>query len=68
MLAAAVLTVATVSEVRPMPHIEAETTEQKLCAQCEANARWNEAGGYHELAEQCREYCRRGHKEPSDDH
>lgn len=33
------------------------------CAQCEANARHNEAGGYLELAEQCRAYCRRGHRE-----
>lgn len=39
------------------------TNEQKVCAQCESNARWNEAGGYKELAEQCREHCRRGHKE-----
>lgn len=50
-----------------MLEIEAETTEQKLCAQCEANARWNEAGGYYELAEKCREYCRRGHKEMDQD-
>jgi hypothetical protein len=34
-----------------------------ICAQCESNARWNDAGGYHGLAEKCREYCRRGHKE-----
>lgn len=43
--------------------LEADTTEQKMCAQCEANAQWNEAGGYHELAEKCREYCRHGHRE-----
>lgn len=42
-------------------------TEQgsDVCVQCEANARWNEAGGYRELAQECRDYCRRGHKEES---
>lgn len=35
---------------------------QKVCAQCETNARDNEAGGYNNLAKECREYCRRGHK------
>lgn len=44
--------------------IEAES-DTEICLQCESNARWNEAGGYHDLAEQCREYCRRGHKEKS---
>ncbi|HEY4266719.1 MAG TPA: hypothetical protein VGM94_00875 [Galbitalea sp.] len=33
-----------------------------LCAQCEANARWNEAAGCKALAEECRAYCRNGHK------
>lgn len=37
--------------------------DEVACAQCEANARYNEAGGYHELAKKCREYCRRGHRE-----
>lgn len=41
---------------------------RELCAQCEANARWNDAGGYHELAKKCRDYCRRGHKEDEDHH
>lgn len=36
--------------------------ESELCAQCLANANWNDAGGYHELAEQCGQYCRNGHK------
>ena len=36
----------------------------ELCAQCAENARWNEAGGYAFLAEQCRQYCRNGHREP----
>lgn len=34
----------------------------KVCAQCESNARNNEAGGYNDLAKECREYCLRGHK------
>lgn len=38
-----------------------------VCVQCESNARWNEAGGYNQLAEQCRDYCRRGHKEEKRD-
>jgi hypothetical protein len=42
---------------------KAETNTPVICAQCESNARWNEAGGYRELAEKCREYCRNGHKE-----
>lgn len=39
------------------------TEAREVCAQCESNARWNEAGGYDELAKECREYCRRGHRE-----
>lgn len=34
-----------------------------LCSQCEANAKWNEASGCPGLAEECRRYCRNGHKE-----
>lgn len=33
-----------------------------VCAQCEANAHSNEAGGYTELAAECRAYCLRGHR------
>jgi hypothetical protein len=36
---------------------------KELCAQCKSNADWNEAGGYKELAERCRQYCRNGHIE-----
>lgn len=32
-----------------------------VCAQCEANALANEAGGYPDLATECRAYCRRDH-------
>lgn len=32
-----------------------------LCSQCRSNARSNDAGGYHRLAEECRAYCRSGH-------
>jgi hypothetical protein len=39
----------------------------EVCAQCEANARHNEAGGYDELAKECREYCRRGHRAETTD-
>lgn len=35
---------------------------KEICCQCEANARWNDAGGYVDLAEECREYCRNGHR------
>ena len=35
---------------------------QPVCEQCESNARWNEAGGYHAAAFKCREYCRAGHR------
>jgi hypothetical protein len=42
-----------------------QVQSNSICVQCESNARWNEAGGYHELAESCREYCRNGHKEQS---
>lgn len=41
---------------------DTEVDATVICAQCESNARWNEAGGYRELAEKCREYCRNGHK------
>lgn len=37
--------------------------DSDLCAQCLSNARWNDAGGYHELAEKCRQYCRNGHRD-----
>lgn len=37
--------------------------DQRACLQCEANARWNEAGGYAELAAECRAYCLRAHRE-----
>lgn len=41
----------------------------QVCLQCESNARDNESGGYHKLAEECRAYCRRGHKPaPPDQH
>lgn len=39
------------------------TQSPEVCAQCEANARSNEAGGYTELAAECRAYCLRGHIE-----
>lgn len=38
-----------------------QENSNEACAQCEANARWNAAGGYQELARENREYCRRGH-------
>lgn len=41
--------------------IERRARTGDICVQCESNARWNEAGGYNDLAEECREYCRRGH-------
>lgn len=37
-----------------------------VCAQCESNARANEAGGYKDLAAECRAYCRRGHMSKED--
>jgi hypothetical protein len=37
-----------------------------VCAQCEANAQTNEAGGYRGLADECRAYCRRGHRTPEE--
>ena len=39
------------------------TVQQELCAQCKSNADWNDAGGYHELAQRCRDYCRSDHRE-----
>lgn len=40
-----------------------QLTAADLCAQCASNAQWNETGGYLELAEECRNYCRRGHRD-----
>jgi len=40
----------------------ANASPAQVCAQCESNARWNEAGGYHAAAFKCREYCRAGHR------
>lgn len=45
---------------------EYEEPSREVCAQCEANAKHNEAAGYHELAAECRDYCRRGHKDASE--
>ena len=34
-----------------------------ICAQCAANATTNYAGGYPQLALECIQYCRNGHRE-----
>lgn len=46
-----------------MERTEPVATQPAVCAQCETNARDNEAGGYLKLAAECRAYCLRGHRE-----
>jgi hypothetical protein len=46
----------------PFQHSIPCWNESKLCAQCSANARTNEAGGWWISAQECRDYCRNGHK------
>lgn len=36
----------------------------QICEPCANNIRTNEAGGYPELAEEWREFCRNGHRHP----
>jgi hypothetical protein len=33
------------------------------CKQWAENARWNDVGGYSALAEECRQFCRNGHRQ-----
>lgn len=48
-----------------IPSSEPTIDSKPVCARCESNARNNEAGGYHDLATECRAYCRRGHRKSS---
>jgi hypothetical protein len=49
-------------EVNQRRQVEGVIIMNQVCLQCESNARWNEAGGYLDLAERCRQYCLNGHR------